>query len=314
MPDRRARGRLPKIVPLPPDIVTAVQAIGTRVEVPTGTYLYRQGDTADRIYCIAEGYAKVTSESSNGHSIVIAFLGPRYTVGLAGMYAPPVYTFNVIAADQLVAYGWTRPGRAADQAALLRRYLDQVVYHYMEVLATRLHTLGGPVGRAAGGGAPGAVGHARPPRRPRHHRGGSPGQLRGSGRALGDDGETVVALRNRQTVARWSAHLVVWGAALWHRQRQSSGIAGSAPTSHADSRQTHAKQCQCCGFWHRSGFKLCDHPQSVQRGHSGGRRIEGTRYAIDCEFRVERNCPAVASSERGPSASCPAWGRRKMGS
>ena len=47
MPERRARGRLPKIDPLPYDIATACYAIGTRVEVPAGAYLYRQGDTAE---------------------------------------------------------------------------------------------------------------------------------------------------------------------------------------------------------------------------------------------------------------------------
>ena len=35
MPERRARGRLPKIDPLPYDIATACYAIGTRVEVPS---------------------------------------------------------------------------------------------------------------------------------------------------------------------------------------------------------------------------------------------------------------------------------------
>ena len=142
MPERRARGRLPKIDPLPYDVATACYAIGTRVEVPAGTYLYRQGDTADRIYCIGAGYAKITSESPAGHQIVIAFLGPRYTVGIAGMYTPPVYSFNAIAADTLIAYGWTR-AQAAEliRHPALRHYLDQVFHHYTEVLATRLHTL-----------------------------------------------------------------------------------------------------------------------------------------------------------------------------
>jgi CRP-like cAMP-binding protein len=142
MSERRARGRLPKIDPLPYDIATACYAIGTRVEVPAGAYLYRQGDTADRVYCIGAGYAKITSESPAGHQIVIAFLGPRYTVGLAGMYTPPVYTFNAIAADTLIAYGWTR-AQAAEliRHPALRHYLDQVFHHYTEVLATRLHTL-----------------------------------------------------------------------------------------------------------------------------------------------------------------------------
>ena len=36
-----------KIDPLPYDIATACYAIGTRVEVPAGAYLYRQGDTAE---------------------------------------------------------------------------------------------------------------------------------------------------------------------------------------------------------------------------------------------------------------------------
>ena len=50
------------------------------------------------------------------------------------MTVPPVYTFNAIAADLVVAYGWTRPqAEALIKHAALRRYLDQVVYHYMEV-------------------------------------------------------------------------------------------------------------------------------------------------------------------------------------
>ena len=45
-------------------------------------------------------------------------------------------------ADTLIAYGWTR-AQAAEliRHPALRHYLDQVIYHYTEVLATRLHTL-----------------------------------------------------------------------------------------------------------------------------------------------------------------------------
>ena len=58
------------------------------------------------------------------------------------MYTPPVYTFNAIAADTLIAYGWTR-AQAAEliRHPALRHYLDQVFHHYAEVLATRLHTV-----------------------------------------------------------------------------------------------------------------------------------------------------------------------------
>jgi CRP-like cAMP-binding protein len=84
----------------------------------------------------------MTSESPDGHRIVLAFLGPRYIVGIAGLSVPPTYTFNAIAADDLVAYGWTRAQMASFlQQPALRHHLDQIIYHYTEVLATRLHTL-----------------------------------------------------------------------------------------------------------------------------------------------------------------------------
>ena len=89
----------------------------------------------------------MTSESARGHSVVVAFLGPGYIVGMAGLSTPPVYTFNAIAADGVTAYGWTRA--QTDELitrSAFRHYLDQVTYHYTELLATRLHSLSdGPV-------------------------------------------------------------------------------------------------------------------------------------------------------------------------
>jgi CRP/FNR family transcriptional regulator, nitrogen oxide reductase regulator len=142
MPERRARGRLPKLDPLPLDVARALYRIGTRESVPHGTYLYRQGEPADRLFAIEQGYAKITSESAERHQIVVAFLGPGYTIGVAGLHTPAIYNFNAVAADPLVVSTWTRAhaGQLINDPAL-RHYLDQLQHHYTEVLATRLHTL-----------------------------------------------------------------------------------------------------------------------------------------------------------------------------
>jgi CRP-like cAMP-binding protein len=142
MPERRARGRLPKIDPLPPDIARAIYDMGIPVHVPTGGALYHQGEAAEHVYVVSAGYVKMTSTSATGHQVVVAFLGPLYTLGLAALAIPPVYIFNALAATPVTAYRRTRA--QAERMRLhpsFRHYLDQLAYHYTEILATRLHSL-----------------------------------------------------------------------------------------------------------------------------------------------------------------------------
>ena len=99
--------------PAPADIATAVYRHrrppgGTSRPLPVSP-----GRSADHLFAIEQGYAKITSESPTATRSSWRFSAPSYTIGVAGLHTPAIYNFNAVAADALVV----SPGRAPRRAS-----------------------------------------------------------------------------------------------------------------------------------------------------------------------------------------------------
>jgi CRP-like cAMP-binding protein len=132
------------------DVMSVCRGSSTKVRVARGHILYARGDRAKTIFVILSGYARISSQSPDGHEVVAAFAGPRDVIGyMAAMAAPSNYLVTAVAASPMELASWTR-----SQALYLRARFPEVQAHLdaqcvrnAEIVLSRLHTL--TEGRAA---------------------------------------------------------------------------------------------------------------------------------------------------------------------
>lgn len=65
----------------PPEVLHAVLAQGTRVELGPGEVVFHQGDLGDRLFVVETGVLEVLSASDGGPPTPVAYLGPGEVIG-----------------------------------------------------------------------------------------------------------------------------------------------------------------------------------------------------------------------------------------
>jgi len=70
------------------DAATALGASMTRVQVPRGDVLFREGDSGDRLYVVTEGKMKLGRTSADGRENLLAILGPGQMFGELSLFDP----------------------------------------------------------------------------------------------------------------------------------------------------------------------------------------------------------------------------------
>jgi len=125
--------------------------LGRPFAAKRGEILARQADPADRCFYVRSGYGKVTSNSLDGHQILLCFVGPRDLVGQSAV-TPDLETYltTTVVVEPMELVFWTR-GVALEistQYPQIHARLDASLARNIQVLLARLHTVGeGPVPR-----------------------------------------------------------------------------------------------------------------------------------------------------------------------
>jgi CRP-like cAMP-binding protein len=125
--------------------------LGRPLTARRGDILVRQGDTADRCFYVRSGYGKVTSNSLDGHQILLCFVGPRDLVGQSAV-TPDVETYlaTTVVVQPMELVFWTRDValEISRQCPDIHARLDASLARNVQILLARLHTVGdGPVPR-----------------------------------------------------------------------------------------------------------------------------------------------------------------------
>jgi CRP/FNR family transcriptional regulator, nitrogen oxide reductase regulator len=125
--------------------------LGRPLTAKRGDILARQGDAADRCFFVRSGYGTVTSNSLDGHQILLCFVGPGDLVGQSAA-TPDLETYlaTTVVVQLMELVFWTRDValEISMQFPEIHARLDASLARNGQILLARLHTVGeGPVPR-----------------------------------------------------------------------------------------------------------------------------------------------------------------------
>lgn len=77
-----------------PELVTALQHLGSAEIRRKGTVLFREGDPARGVYLISTGSASLSLHADDGRNVAVRSVGPGYLLGLPGTILSRNYLFT----------------------------------------------------------------------------------------------------------------------------------------------------------------------------------------------------------------------------
>lgn len=88
-----------------PELMTALQHLGSPEVQRKGTILFREGDPARGVYLVVSGSASLSLHADDGRSIAVRNVGPGYLLGLPGTILNRNYLFTArLTQDSRVTY------------------------------------------------------------------------------------------------------------------------------------------------------------------------------------------------------------------
>ncbi len=129
---------------LPDDVAAHCARLGHPRTVRQGAMLTTQGEVATHAYYVQRGYARVTSTSSEGHEVLVTFMGPRDLVGFgAAIETVERYVATAVAVEPMDLIVWERAIalQLADRFPEVHERLDAILVHNLKTLMRRVHTV-----------------------------------------------------------------------------------------------------------------------------------------------------------------------------
>ncbi|MGE5516421.1 MAG: Crp/Fnr family transcriptional regulator [Bacteroidota bacterium] len=96
---------------------------------PRGTWLYRQGDRADRLFALIEGAVLISRDDGRGESVAVHLATPGTTLGFRGLLDGGRHTVSAQCASRSLVCSF--PMDAAEQAMMASRALEGVFFHHL---------------------------------------------------------------------------------------------------------------------------------------------------------------------------------------
>lgn len=95
--------RHPFFAGLKPEYLALIAGCGRNVHFPAGTYLAREGDTADRFFAIRGGRVAVETHAAPRGALTLQTLGEGEILGWSWLFPPYVWQFDSRAVDDVRA-------------------------------------------------------------------------------------------------------------------------------------------------------------------------------------------------------------------
>lgn len=115
----------------------AVLQAAHRHQVERDAFFFHQGDPAATFYVLTQGEAKLTQVTSDGHQMLVRFVGPGEEFGVIAALSNAVYTLSAQAVEDCLALVWD----GETVAQMMERYprivlnmLHLVAGHYKRLL------------------------------------------------------------------------------------------------------------------------------------------------------------------------------------
>ncbi|EFO79895.1 Crp family transcriptional regulator [Oscillochloris trichoides DG-6] len=91
---------------LPDQTLAAAAAAAQLRRVPTGDFIFRQGESASHFYVLAEGHARLSQISPEGRQIIMGLIGPPIEIGIIAAIQGAVYPLDLQATQDCQALAW----------------------------------------------------------------------------------------------------------------------------------------------------------------------------------------------------------------
>ena len=134
--------RIPLFSGLGEDILKAFAMIGERRSIQKGTWLFREGDSADAFYILLEGQVdlRVRLSLQSATKVSVTRLGPGEILGWSALVDPYVYHLSAVAIENSLLARFDGPGICE----LLSHYPEigyQLMGRVTQVIGDRLQNL-----------------------------------------------------------------------------------------------------------------------------------------------------------------------------
>ena len=104
--------------------------------IPTGGFIFYQGDPAQRIYAILKGWLKLVQNNPEGEQVIIRLIGPTTFFGVVALTQNSEYLLSAQATEESTVIYWTR-----DEFLMWIRKVPTLALNAFHMMADHAHEL-----------------------------------------------------------------------------------------------------------------------------------------------------------------------------
>lgn len=101
--------------------------------IPADTYLFMQGDPAEKIFVLVEGQMKLSQVSSDGQQIILRYAVPGEAIGVVAVLSHSIYPVTAESVEDSTLLYWDR----VEVLKLMQRY-PEIAVNAIALLASRV--------------------------------------------------------------------------------------------------------------------------------------------------------------------------------
>jgi len=124
---------------LPTDVVAALIADASRLRVPAGSLLHRQGDSSPHVEVVVSGLVRVYVTAPDGRTMTVRYCRPGALIGVGSLFASPFSlpaTIQAVTDTELLALPASLVRRAAERdVRVARGLLDELSERVLSFIA-----------------------------------------------------------------------------------------------------------------------------------------------------------------------------------
>src|SRR3982750_3254601 len=94
-------------VGLPATVLDEVMKRGRVRHLPKETWIFHQGDPAERAHALIHGHVRISQTGDEGGQILIRLIGPGETFGTAALFTDRKYPADAQASSDAVEISWS---------------------------------------------------------------------------------------------------------------------------------------------------------------------------------------------------------------
>ena len=116
--------------------IQTIAAAGQPCHVPTGAFLFHQGEEANRFFILLEGQTRLSQLTTEGKQIILHMLGPGDGMAIIVVLSQKTYPLSAEAVEDCIALSWDR-----DTISQLMEDISSLAFNSLHLIANRFMEL-----------------------------------------------------------------------------------------------------------------------------------------------------------------------------